>query len=98
MTINALLLDEKDNVVTCVKEVRAGEAVVYRAEEGIKTLTAMEDIPYCHKVALVDLQAGDKAIKYGEMIGEVSHPVAKGGWVNENNIFSDTRDYDSELV
>jgi altronate dehydratase large subunit len=49
-------------------------------------------------VALVDLQAGDKAIKYGEMIGEVSHPVAKGGWVNENNIFSVPRDYDSELV
>lgn len=98
MTINALLLDEKDNVVTCVKEVKAGEEVVYQAEAGIKTMTAMEDIPYCHKVALVDLAVGDKAIKYGEMIGEVSHAVAKGCWVNEHNIFSVPRDYDSELV
>lgn len=98
MTINALLLDEKDNVVTCVKEVRAGEEVVYRAEEGIKTLTAKEDIPYCHKVALMDLAEGDKAIKYGEMIGQVSRAIAKGGWVNEHNIFSVPRDYDSELV
>ncbi len=98
MTINALLLDEKDNVVTCVKEVKAGEEIVYRADTGIKTLTAKEDIPYCHKVALTDLAEGDKAIKYGEMIGQVSTPIAKGCWVNEHNIFSVPRDYDSELV
>ena len=98
MTINALLLDEKDNVVTCVKEVKAGEEVVYQSEAGIRTVTAMQDIPYCHKVALVDLREGDKAIKYGEMIGQVSCAIAKGCWVNEHNIFSVPRDYDSELV
>ena len=30
MEINALLMDEKDNVVTCVTEVAAGQDVVYR--------------------------------------------------------------------
>ena len=30
MEINALLMDEKDNVVTCVTEVPAGQDVVYR--------------------------------------------------------------------
>ena len=36
--INAILLDEKDNVVTCVKEVQAGEEVTYRSSAGLKTL------------------------------------------------------------
>ncbi len=43
--INAILLDEKDNVVTCVKEVKAGEEFCYRAEEGGRILCAREDIP-----------------------------------------------------
>ena len=30
MEINALLMDEKDNVVTCVTEVPAGQDLVYR--------------------------------------------------------------------
>jgi len=96
--INAILLDEKDNVVTCVKEVKAGETVSYLTEEGEKSLAAGEDIPYCHKVALRDLAEGDQVIKYGEMIGRLSQPVAKGRWVNEHNLYSVPRDYDSELV
>lgn len=96
--INAILLDEKDNVVTCVREVRAGEEVCYRTEEGEKTLCAREDIPYCHKVALQDLRTGDRVIKYGEMLGLLSQDVAAGCWVNETNLYSVPRDYDSELV
>lgn len=96
--INAILLDEKDNVVTCVKEVKAGETVSYRTDAGEKSLVANEDIPYCHKVALEDLAEGDRVIKYGEMIGRLSQAVAKGHWVNEHNLYSVPRDYDSELV
>lgn len=98
MMINAILLDEKDNVVTCVKEVQAGEEIAYQADEGIKTLRAVESIPYCHKVALSDMGEGDTVVKYGEMIGKTSAAIKKGCWVNENNIFSVPRDYDSELV
>lgn len=96
--INAILLDEKDNVVTCVKEVKAGEEVCYRTETGEMTLCAKEDIPYCHKVALRDLREGDRVIKYGEMLGLLSRDVAAGCWVNETNLYSVPRDYDSELV
>lgn len=42
--INAILLDEKDNVVTCVKEVQAGEEVTYRSSAGLKTLKTEEPI------------------------------------------------------
>ena len=45
MNINAILLDEKDNVVTCVREIKAGEEVSYLTGEGRASLTAREDIP-----------------------------------------------------
>lgn len=96
--INAILLDEKDNVVTCVKEVQQGETVTYRSTIGLKMLKAVEMIPYCHKVALIDIDEGNEIIKYGEMIGRTNCRIPKGCLVNENNVFSVPRDYDSELV
>ena len=78
MEINALLMDPADNVVTCVNEVPAGEKVVYRKGEKVLTLTALEDIPYCHKVALVDIAKGAEVIKYGESLGETSEDIPEG--------------------
>jgi len=98
MEINALLMDEKDNVVTCVKEVPAGELVVYRKGEEYCSLEAKEKIPYCHKIALESLAEGQDVIKYGELIGRTTVPVEKGHWVSHNNILSVPRDYDSEMV
>lgn len=98
MEINALLMDEKDNVVTCVTEVAAGQDVVYRKGGKLCTVKAEEDIPYCHKVALVDLKKGDEVIKYGESLGVMTEDAAKGHWVSHNNLVSVPRDYDSEMV
>ncbi len=96
--VNALMMDPSDNVVTCVREVKAGEEVVYRCGEEILNLTAREDIPYCHKIALCDLAEGADVHKYGELIGRTNKAVEKGCLVNHENIYSVPRDYDSELV
>ena len=98
MEINALLMDPADNVVTCVNEVPAGEKVIYRKGEEVLTLTALEDIPYCHKVALVDIAKGAEVIKYGESLGETSEDIPAGHWVAHHNLFSVPRDYDSEML
>ena len=98
MNINALLMDQRDNVVTCVTVVPAGEPVVYRRGDQLCSLTAAEEIPYCHKIALADLEEGDQVIKYGELIGRTTEPVGKGHWVSHNNIYSVPRDYESEMV
>ncbi len=98
MEINALMMDEKDNVVTCVTEVAAGEQVVYRKGEELCSLAALEDIPYCHKVALVDIPLGGEVIKYGESLGKTSQAIGAGHWVSHNNLFSVPRDYDSEMI
>ena len=97
-TVNALMMDQTDNVVTCVRPVKAGEEVTYRCGDEILSLKAEEDIPYCHKIALTDLAEGADVHKYGELIGRTSRAVAKGCLVNHENIYSVPRDYDSELV
>ncbi len=98
MNINALLIDDTDNVVTCVTEVPAGSEVVYRKGDEVLSLKAEEDIPYCHKIALNDLAKGDEVIKYGEMIGRTLEPIAKGFRVWDRNIYSVPRDYASEMI
>ena len=98
MGINALLMDEKDNVVTCVTEVAAGQMVVYRKGDEICTLQAEEDIPYCHKIALQDFAKDEDVVKYGELIGRTMEPIGKGHWVSHNNIYSVPRDYESEMI
>ena len=98
MEINALMMDLTDNVVTCVREVSAGEEVCYRRGEELCSLRAEEAIPYCHKIALTDLAEGAEVFKYGELIGKTNCPIARGHLVNHENIHSVPRDYDSELV
>ena len=98
MEVNALMMDPADNVVTCVNEVPAGEQVVYSREGKLFSLTAKEDIPYCHKISLTDIPEGGEVIKYGESIGRVSEAIPRGHWVAHHNLFSVPRDYDSEMI
>lgn len=98
MTINALLMDPKDNVVTCVRDVKAGMTVYYREEREVKTISAKEDIPYCHKILLRDVEEGAEIIKYGECIGRTLCAVKKGFLVSDKNIASIPRDYEAELI
>lgn len=98
MNINALMMDVTDNVVTCMTEVPAGEAVHYRKGDELCTIIAREDIPYCHKIAVADIPKGGQVIKYGESLGQVSEAVEAGRWVADHNLFSVPRDYDIELA
>ena len=91
-------MNSTDNVVTTVAEIAKGENVCFMKGSEYVILKAMEDIPYCHKVALSDLTVGSEVVKYGESLGRLVCDVAKGGWVNDRNLKSELRDYDSELA
>ena len=93
--INAILLDEKDNVATCTKKINAGDTIKFH---GGGEIVCVEDIPIWHKVALKKISKGDKIFKYGEIIGEASIDISAGGWVSHENIFSVPRDYASEMI
>ena len=73
MEINALLMDPSDNVVTCVNEVAKGGTVAYRKDGEVLTLTALEDIPYCHKIALTDIPEGGRLTNHNNSLYGLSH-------------------------
>ena len=98
MKVNALLMNPADNVVTTVTEIAQGADVCFMKGCETIVLRAEEDIPYCHKVALADIAVGSDVIKYGESLGRLVTPVGKGCWVNDQNLKSELRDYDSELA
>ena len=98
MKINALLMNERDNVATCVADIAAGEDVVFRRGDDFATLKALEPIAYCHKIALRDIAKGGDIIKYGESIGVTTADVKKGVWVAHHNLVSVPRDYESEMI
>ena len=98
MKVNALLMNEKDNVVTCVHGAAKGEQVTYRCGERFLSVTAEEDIPPCHKIAVRPIAAGEAVVKYGEAIGGADGAIPAGSWVSERNISSQPRDYESELL
>jgi len=70
-------IQKKDNVAIPVADVAKGTAL----ENG---LTALNDIPLGHKIALYPLKKGDAVIRYGVTIGYLNQDVQAGAWINEN--------------
>ena len=90
MAIPQLLVhDHSDNVgVVVVEGLTAGSEMlcVVTSDNSSFTLTAGDDVPIGHKIALKDLASGDTAIKYGEDIGRMVADVKKGGHVHVHNL------------
>ena len=97
MKVDALIMDPKDNVVTCVRDVKAREVVHYRSKMRIWKFSKRGN-PISHKISLTDLEEGQEVIKYGELIGKTTRKINAGCLVDHNNIYSVPRDYESELV
>lgn len=44
----------------------------------------VNDVPYGHKVALIDIVKDGSIIRYGEVIGYAAEKIDRGSWVNES--------------
>jgi (2R)-sulfolactate sulfo-lyase subunit alpha len=74
--------------VVVVEGLKAGTSmlgVITENDETIK-LSAKQDIPIGHKVALKALKKGDTVIKYGEDIGRMVADVGVGEHVHVQNL------------
>jgi len=84
-----LVHDRGDNVgVVVVEGLEPGTEMlcVVTADNSDFSLRVNAAIPIGHKVALVDLQPGDTVIKYGQDIGRIVQPVARGEHVHVHNL------------
>jgi altronate hydrolase len=80
MTIpRALRLNEHDNVIVAVDEIRPGD--VPSGEPA-----ARERVPKGHKMATAHVHTGAPITKFGQIIGFASKPIEIGEWVHEHNV------------
>ncbi|HIX66036.1 MAG TPA: UxaA family hydrolase [Candidatus Anaerotruncus excrementipullorum] len=78
-----------DNVASIFAEVQAGDQVEVAARDGSRvTLTANQDIPYGHKIALREIAKGETVTKYGESIGIATADIQRGDYVHVHNLDS----------
>lgn len=84
---NAVLIDERDDVVVAIEPISKGEEVVYLPKAGApERFTAVDDITIYHKVARRSIAKGAKVSKYGEHIGEALCDIGVGSHVHEHNV------------
>jgi (2R)-sulfolactate sulfo-lyase subunit alpha len=84
-----LVHDHKDNVgVVVVEGLEAGTEMlcVVTEDNSDFRMVAHQAIPIGHKVALKDLKPGDTVIKYGQDIGRMVGPAARGEHVHVHNL------------
>ena len=87
--IHFVLHDARDTVAVVVVEgVKAGMPLQgwIMDEDKSMTVTARQDIPIGHKVALKKMAVGDTVIKYGIDIGKVVAPIQAGEHAHVHNI------------
>lgn len=91
--INALIIDDKDNVIVAIEPINKDSEVSYVTKSGeAKTLKAVDDITIYHKLASKDIEKGTPVIKYGEHIGIASCDIKAGSHVHVHNVESHRED------
>ncbi len=75
-------IHELDNVAVALEDIRAGETV----EAGDMKVSALQDIPRGHKLALAAIAGGDAVVKYGYQIGLATADIPAGAHVHTHNV------------
>lgn len=83
---DSLVMNDKDNVATVLRDIPVGESIHYSRGENMKTLELLDPIPFGHKVAIVLVRQGSEVFKYGEIIGKATTDIQPGEHVHVHNI------------
>lgn len=83
---NFLKINENDNVVVALNVIPAGESVQVEVQGETKSVTALEEIPAGHKMAICDIPEGGEVIKYGYRIGNAKEAIKCGNWIHTHNV------------
>ena len=77
-----IVLDPSDSVGVALRALRPGE----RIERAGASLVAGARVPSGHKIALRDVAAGERVIKYAQLIGVAREPIPAGAHVHTHNL------------
>ncbi|MGQ9720008.1 MAG: UxaA family hydrolase [Candidatus Jordarchaeum sp.] len=88
MVKEALVMDPRDNVATVVEDIEPGTNVPVNVSGKLKEIKVKQKIPFGHKFAIIKISKDEKVIKYGEVIGLATQPIAEGDHVHIHNVHS----------
>ncbi|MBO5165780.1 MAG: altronate dehydratase [Lachnospiraceae bacterium] len=98
---NFIKINDNDNVIVALNPIPAGTEITVSGKEGDITVTAAEEIPAGHKMALCEIAEGSEVIKYGFRIGNAKENIQAGAWIHTHNVktaLGDLLDYAYEPV
>jgi len=78
MTIAAFKVDPRDDVAATLRNIAVGEQLL--------GVTAAQDIPRGHKIALHDIREGQPVLKFGFPIGHATRAIGAGEHVHTHNV------------
>lgn len=81
-----ILLHDNDNTLTALLALSKGQEIELKTVHGIERVVIRDEIPYAHKFARRDIDAGEDIKKYGEVIGVATSPVPAGAHVHVHNV------------
>lgn len=90
--INAMIIDQNDDVVIAIEEIKNGDTISYLCDEKIVSFNAKNDVTIYHKIAKNDIKRGKPVSKYGEHIGVAACDILQGEHVHTHNIESHRED------
>jgi altronate dehydratase small subunit len=83
---DSLVMNEKDDVATVLRDMPVGERMRYRKGESAETIVLLNPIAFGHKVAITSIKLGDDVYKYGDIIGRATQDIEPGEHVHVHNI------------
>ena len=86
-----IIMNSDDNCATALEDMpKHAELHVHE-----NVIIINQKISLGHKFALIDINQGDLAIKYGQPIGIATEDIKKGDWIHTHNL---TSQYLKEVV
>lgn len=75
-------INQADNVAVALRPIAKGETLSI----GASIITATEEIPQGHKMAIKPIGRGEDVVKYGLRIGYAKDDVKPGQWIHVHNV------------
>ena len=86
---SVLKIAPEDNVAVALSRLDMGDQVVLEGQ----SYKIQSRVPAKHKFALQDLNAGDRIIMYGGLVGEATAPIQKGEAITVSNMRHQSSDF-----
>ncbi|MGS2739809.1 UxaA family hydrolase [Sinomicrobium sp. M5D2P17] len=82
MKTKLIKVNPEDNVAVALSDLKSGETVTFEGSD----IRVVSDSKAKHKIALTDLEEGDRILMYGVLVGKASEYIPKGGLLTTENV------------